>query len=138
MQVLESGPAAGVEAASFFGRLAGLDTMLAFDMGGTTAKLCIIERGRAARTRSFEVARVHRFTAGSGYPLTIPVYDLLEIGAGGGSIGRINDLGLLQVGPASAGSNPGPACYGLGGEEPTVTDADVYVSAISIRITSWW
>lgn len=131
VQVLESGPAAGVEAASFFGRLANLDIMLAFDMGGTTAKLCIIENGRAARTRSFEVARVHRFTAGSGYPVTVPVYDLVEIGAGGGSIACINDLGLLQVGPASAGSNPGPACYSLGGDQPTVTDADLVLGNLN-------
>jgi N-methylhydantoinase A/oxoprolinase/acetone carboxylase beta subunit len=131
VQVLESGPAAGVEAASFFGRLAHLDTMLAFDMGGTTAKLCIIENGRAARTRTFEVARVHRFRAGSGYPVTVPVYDLLEIGAGGGSIALISDLGLLQVGPASAGSNPGPACYSLGGDQPTVTDADLVLGNLN-------
>jgi N-methylhydantoinase A len=131
VQVLESGPAAGVEAASFFGRMAGLDTMLAFDMGGTTAKLCIIEGGRAARTRAFEVARVHRFTAGSGYPISIPVYDLLEIGAGGGSIARMNDLGLLEVGPHSAGSKPGPVCYGLGGDQPTVTDADLVLGNLN-------
>lgn len=131
VQVLESGPAAGVEAASFFGRMAGLDTMLAFDMGGTTAKLCIIEDGRAARTRAFEVARVHRFSAGSGYPISIPVYDLLEIGAGGGSIARINELGLLEVGPHSAGSKPGPVCYGLGGDQPTVTDADLVLGNLN-------
>jgi N-methylhydantoinase A len=131
VQMLESGPAAGVEAATFFGNLAGLGTLLAFDMGGTTAKLCIVENGRAARTRAFEVARVHRFIAGSGYPVTIPVYDLLEIGAGGGSIARINDLRLIAVGPASAGSDPGPACYGLGGEEPTVTDADLVLGHLS-------
>ncbi|HUB94587.1 MAG TPA: hydantoinase/oxoprolinase family protein, partial [Stellaceae bacterium] len=125
VQILESGPAAGVEAVAFFGRLIGLDTMLAFDMGGTTAKLCIIENGQAARTRAFEVGRVHRFKAGSGYPVSLPVYDLLEIGAGGGSIARISSLGLLQVGPESAASDPGPACYGLGGEQPTVTDADL-------------
>lgn len=131
VQMLESGPAAGVEAATFFGKLAGLGTLLAFDMGGTTAKLCIVENGRAARTRAFEVARVHRFVSGSGYPVTIPVYDLLEIGAGGGSIARINDLRLIAVGPASAGSDPGPACYGLGGEEPTVTDADLVLGHLS-------
>ncbi len=131
VQMLESGPAAGVEAAGFFGRLVGLGAILAFDMGGTTAKLCIVEDGRAARTRAFEVARVHRFIAGSGYPVTIPVYDLLEIGAGGGSIARINDLGLIEVGPASAGSNPGPACYGQGGENPTVTDADLVLGNLN-------
>jgi N-methylhydantoinase A len=131
VQMLESGPAAGVEAAGYFATLAGLGPILAFDMGGTTAKLCIVEDGKAARTRSFEVARVHRFIAGSGYPVTIPVYDLLEIGAGGGSIARINDLGLIEVGPASAGSAPGPACYGLGGELPTVTDADLVLGHLN-------
>jgi len=131
VQILESGPAAGVEAVGFFGRLIGLDTMLAFDMGGTTAKLCIIENGHAARTRSFEVGRVHRFKAGSGYPVSLPVYDLLEIGAGGGSIARVNDLDLLQVGPNSAASDPGPACYGLGGKDPTVTDADLVLGYLN-------
>lgn len=131
VQMLESGPAAGVEAAGFFGKLADLGPILAFDMGGTTAKLCIVEDGRAARTRNFEVARVHRFIAGSGYPVTIPVYDLLEIGAGGGSIARINDLGLIEVGPASAGSAPGPACYGRGGAQPTVTDADLVLGHLN-------
>ncbi len=125
VQIVESGPAAGVEAAACFGRLAGIDNLLSFDMGGTTAKLCIIENGRAARTRSYEVDRVHRFRSGSGLPAAVPVYDLLEIGAGGGSIARVDDLGLIRVGPDSAGSAPGPACYGLGGAAPTVTDADL-------------
>ena len=125
VQIVESGPAAGVEAAAFFGRLAGIDSLLSFDMGGTTAKLCIVENGRAARTRTFEVDRVHRFKSGSGLPAAVPVYDLLEIGAGGGSIARVDDLGLIRVGPDSAGSAPGPACYGLGGRAPTVTDADL-------------
>ena len=125
VQIVESGPAAGVEAAAYFGRLAGIDSLLSFDMGGTTAKLCIIENGRAARTRSYEVDRQHRFKSGSGLPAAVPVYDLLEIGAGGGSIARVDDLGLIRVGPDSAGSAPGPACYGLGGAAPTVTDADL-------------
>lgn len=125
IQLLESGPAAGVEAAGFYARMMGLEHALAFDMGGTTAKLCIIEKGRATRSRSFEVGRVHRFTEGSGIPVALPVYDLLEIGAGGGSIARIDDLGLLAVGPQSAGSDPGPICYGQGGTRPTVTDADL-------------
>ena len=125
VQIVESGPAAGVEAAAFFGRLAGIDSLLSFDMGGTTAKLCIIENGRAARTRSYEVDRQHRFKSGSGLPAAVPVYDLLEIGAGGGSIARVDGLGLIQVGPESAGSAPGPVCYGLGGAAPTVTDADL-------------
>jgi N-methylhydantoinase A len=125
VQIVESGPAAGVEAGSFFGRLMGLNDLLSFDMGGTTAKLCIVENGRAARTRNFEVDRVHRFRQGSGIPVSVPVYELLEIGAGGGSIAHVNDLGLLQVGPESAGAVPGPVCYARGGERPTVTDADL-------------
>ncbi|HWK97782.1 MAG TPA: hydantoinase/oxoprolinase family protein [Pseudolabrys sp.] len=125
IQLVESGPAAGVEAASYFGRNMGIDRILSFDMGGTTAKLCIVENGRAERARMFEVDRVKRFKAGSGLPVAVPVYDLLEIGAGGGSIARINSLGLLQVGPDSAGASPGPVSYGLGGTEPTVTDADL-------------
>ena len=131
VQIVESGPAAGVEAAAYFGRLMGIDNLLSFDMGGTTAKLCIIENGRAARTRSYEVDRVHRFKAGSGLPAAVPVYDLLEIGAGGGSIARVDDLGLLQVGPDSSGSAPGPVCYGLGGTAPTVTDADLVLGYLN-------
>lgn len=125
IQLVESGPAAGVEAASYFGRHMGIDRILSFDMGGTTAKLCIVEQGRAERARVFEVDRVKRFMAGSGLPVAVPVYDLLEIGAGGGSIARVDSLGLVQVGPDSAGASPGPVCYGLGGTEPTVTDADL-------------
>lgn len=125
IQLVESGPAAGVEAASYFGRVLGIDRILSFDMGGTTAKLCLIENGRAERTHLFEVDRMKRFKSGSGLPVNVPVYDLLEIGAGGGSIARINSLGLLQVGPDSAGATPGPVCYGNGGSEPTVTDADL-------------
>jgi N-methylhydantoinase A/oxoprolinase/acetone carboxylase beta subunit len=125
IQLVESGPAAGVEAASYFGRAMGIARILAFDMGGTTAKLCIVENGRAERSRMFEVDRMKRFKAGSGLPVAVPVYDLLEIGAGGGSIARVDTLGLIQVGPHSAGASPGPVCYGLGGREPTVTDADL-------------
>ena len=133
IQIIESGPAAGVEAAAFYGRLLGVDDVLSFDMGGTTAKLCLIQQGRAARTRTFEVDRVHRFRQGSGIPVSIPVFDLLEIGAGGGSVARINDLGLVQVGPESAGSQPGPACYGLGGHAPTVTDADLVLGHLDAK-----
>ena len=125
VQAVESGPAAGVEAAMHYGRLIGESRLLSFDMGGTTAKLCVVLGGKAARTRSFEVDRVQRFKPGSGIPIATPVYDLLEIGAGGGSIARVNDLGLLQVGPDSSGSAPGPACYARGGADPTVTDADL-------------
>ena len=131
VRIVESGPAAGVEAAMFYGGLLELDPLLAFDMGGTTAKLCIVEHGRAVRTRSFEIDRADRFKAGSGIPVAVPVYDLLEIGAGGGSIARVNNLGLLQVGPQSAGSTPGPACYGRGGTEPTVTDADLVLGYLN-------
>jgi N-methylhydantoinase A/oxoprolinase/acetone carboxylase beta subunit len=125
VQAVESGPAAGVEAATHYGQLIGAQRLLSFDMGGTTAKLCVVLDGKAERTRSFEVDRVQRFKPGSGIPIAVPVYDLLEIGAGGGSIARLNSLGLLEVGPDSASSRPGPACYGLGGTEPTVTDADL-------------
>lgn len=125
VQAVESGPAAGVEAASHYGQLIGSKSLLSFDMGGTTAKLSIVLNGKAERTRSFEVDRVQRFKPGSGIPIAVPVYDLLEIGAGGGSIARIDNLGLLQVGPDSAGSKPGPAAYNRGGNDPTVTDADL-------------
>ncbi len=130
IQLVESGPAAGVEAAQYYGRLLKLDRVLAFDMGGTTAKLCLIRNGKVTRTDNFEVARVNRFRRGSGYRLAVSVYDLLEIGAGGGSIARLDQIGLLSVGPESAGSEPGPACYGSGGTEPTVTDADLVIGFI--------
>ena len=125
VQAVESGPAAGVEAAMHYGVKLGMPRLLSFDMGGTTAKLCVVLDGRAARTRDFEVDRVHRFKPGSGIPIATPVYDLLELGSGGGSIARVDGLGLLSVGPDSAGSVPGPACYGRGGAEPTITDADL-------------
>ncbi len=131
IRMLESGPAAGVEAAAYFGQVLGISKLLSFDMGGTTAKLCIIKDGKAARTRTFEVDRANRFKAGSGIPVAVPVYDLLEIGAGGGSVARVNDLGLLQVGPESAGSDPGPASYGMGGTLPTVTDADLVLGFLN-------
>jgi N-methylhydantoinase A len=125
VQLIESGPAGGAIAACFYGRNAGVMDMVSFDMGGTTAKMCLINGGSPARTHTFEAARVHRFKKGSGIPLRVPVIDMIEIGAGGGSIARVDSMGLLKVGPESAGSSPGPACYGLGGERPTVTDADV-------------
>jgi N-methylhydantoinase A len=100
-------------------------------MGGTTAKLCVLAGGRAARSRTFEAGRVHRFIHGSGMPVIVPVYDLVEIGAGGGSIARIDNLGLVSVGPQSAGAQPGPACYGRGGTEPTVTDADLVMGHLA-------
>jgi len=125
VRLVESGPAAGALAAARMAREAGEPRMLSFDMGGTTAKACVIDRGRPLIAREFEVARADRFKKGSGLPIRVPVIELIEIGAGGGSIAKIDSLGLLKVGPESAGADPGPACYALGGAEPTVTDADV-------------
>jgi N-methylhydantoinase A len=130
IQMIESGPAAGVEAASWMCAQLGIADALSFDMGGTTAKLCILRDGKPERARKFEAARVHRFVAGSGLPVTVPVYDLVEIGAGGGSIARVDHLGLISVGPDSAGADPGPACYGQGGRLPTVTDADLVLGLL--------
>ena len=125
VRMLESGPAAGAIAAAWFGARAGHDDLLAFDMGGTTAKLCLVDGGEPLVTHAFEACRERRFIPGSGLPLRISALELIEIGAGGGSIARVDELGLLKVGPESAGSEPGPACYGRGGREPTVTDADL-------------
>src|ERR687888_53726 len=125
IRLIESGPAAGALAASFYSQLKGLDHVISFDMGGTTAKICVIDQGQPMVTTEFEVARVYRFKKGSGLPVKVPVIEMIEIGAGGGSIARIDELGLLKVGPNSAGADPGPACYGLGGKEPTVTDANL-------------
>jgi N-methylhydantoinase A len=125
IRLLESGPAAGALAAAHVGQLAGHADLLSFDMGGTTAKVCLIEDGRPLRASQLEVDRIYRFKKGSGLPIKIPVIEMMEIGAGGGSIARIDSLGLLQVGPESSGADPGPACYGRGGTEPTVTDADL-------------
>ena len=125
IQIIESGPAAGALGAAHYAALAGLKRVLAFDMGGTTAKLCLVNDARVQRTMEFEVARVHRFRKGSGLPVRVPVVDLMEIGAGGGSIARVSAVGTLQVGPDSAGARPGPACYGGDCGAPTVTDADL-------------
>ena len=125
IRLLESGPAAGAFAASYYGQLTGHQHVLSLDMGGTTAKACLIENGVPGVAHMLEADRVHRFKPGSGLPIMAPTIDLIEIGAGGGSIAHLNDLGLLNVGPQSAESNPGPACYGLGGDQPTVTDANV-------------
>ena len=125
VRLCESGPAAGVLAAGFFGAAAGEPDVLAFDMGGTTAKACLIEKGAPLLAREHEVARVHRFARESGLPLRVPVIDLIEIGAGGGSIAHVDQFGLPRVGPQSAAAAPGPACYGFGGTDPTVTDADL-------------
>ncbi len=125
IRLLESGPAGGGLATAFFGRTAGKSDVISFDMGGTTAKACLIEDGRAATAAEMEAARVHRFKKGSGLPIKAPVIDMIEIGAGGGSIAGIDEVGLLRVGPHSAGADPGPACYGRGGTQPTVTDANL-------------
>lgn len=123
--LLESGPAGGVLSALNTARANGIDRILAFDMGGTTAKACVAVGGEPLVAHSFEAARVKRFKRGSGFPILIPSIDLIEIGAGGGSIAHVNELGLLNVGPESAGADPGPACYGLAGTQATVTDADL-------------
>jgi N-methylhydantoinase A len=125
VRIIESGPTAAVIAGQYFSRLFELPELFCFDMGGTTAKSCLIQGGVAGVVPTFEVGRVQRFQKGSGLPIQVPVVDLLEIGAGGGSIARMSRLGTLQVGPESAGAEPGPICYGRGGTEPTVTDADL-------------
>ena len=125
VRIIESGPTAAVIAGEYYSRLFGLPEMFCFDMGGTTAKSCLIQGGIAGVVPTFEVGRVQRFQKGSGLTIQVPVVDLMEIGAGGGSIARRSRLGTLQVGPDSAGAEPGPICYGRGGTEPTVTDADL-------------
>jgi N-methylhydantoinase A len=125
VRLLESGPAGGALAAAAFGAAAGYENLLSFDMGGTTAKFAVIDRGEPLLAHGFEVDRRYRFKKGSGLPINLPVIEMIEIGAGGGSIARIDALGLLKVGPDSAGADPGPACYGRGGTQPTVTDADL-------------
>ena len=129
VQLLESGPAAGALAAAHFG--GDCRNLLAFDMGGTTAKLSLIDNGQPLVAYGFEAARQKRFTEGSGLPIRISTIELIEIGAGGGSIAHTDEIGLLKVGPQSAGSEPGPACYGLGGEEPTVTDANLVLGYLN-------
>ena len=131
IELLESGPAAGAIAAALCGRQAGYTDLISFDMGGTTAKICVIADGTPVRTTEFEAARLDRFKRGSGLPLRVSTIELLEIGAGGGSIASVDALGLLQVGPRSAGSEPGPACYGRGGRDATVTDADLILGCLS-------
>ena len=129
--LLESGPAGGVLSALNTARNNGIAEILAFDMGGTTAKACVAVGGEPLIAHSFECARVSRFKRGSGLPILIPSIDLIEIGAGGGSIAHVNELGLLNVGPASSGAVPGPACYGLGGRGATVTDADLVLGYLN-------
>jgi len=127
VRLIESGPAGGAMASAFYADAADMPKVIALDMGGTTAKVCVIDDGKPEQSTEFEVDRVFRFAKGSGLPLKIPVIEMIEIGAGGGSIAGVSKLGLLKVGPGSAGSDPGPACYALGGNMPTVTDADLFL-----------
>ncbi|MBI4277318.1 MAG: hydantoinase/oxoprolinase family protein [Armatimonadetes bacterium] len=131
IRLVESGPAAGVIAAEELSRMLGQGSVVAFDMGGTTAKIAVLTEGRALRSWDLEVCRTHRFKKGSGLPLLVPSVELVEIGAGGGSIAHIDRLGLLRVGPESAEAFPGPACYGRGGTRPTVTDAAVVLGYLN-------
>jgi N-methylhydantoinase A len=130
VRLVESGPAGGAIFAAGVAAERGLTRMLALDVGGTTAKICLIDDFKPQRSQGFEVARMHRFRKGSGLPLRIPVVEMVEIGAGGGSIAQLDSVGRLTVGPHSAGSEPGPACYGRGGVRPTVTDSDLTLGRI--------
>src|SRR6202012_4046641 len=125
IRLVESGPAGGAIFSAHIARECGLDRVLSFDMGGTTAKICLIDDFRPQTARAFEVARVGRFRKGSGLPLRIPVIEMVEIGAGGGSIAHVDTMGRIAVGPESAGASPGPACYGRGGTHPAVTNANL-------------
>jgi N-methylhydantoinase A len=131
VRIAESGPAAGAVAARAVGDLLGLDRVVSFDMGGTTAKICFIDDGEPTVTHDFEIARVHRFRKGSGHPIALPALDMIEIGAGGGSIAHVDDTGLLKVGPESAADGAGPACYDSGGVDATATDANLVLGLIS-------
>lgn len=130
VRLLESGPAGGTIYASYIAEKHALKRVVSFDMGGTTAKICLINDMKPKTSRTFEVARSYRFKKGSGMPISIPVIEMVEIGAGGGSIASVDDLKQIRIGPESAGSEPGPACYGLGGEHPTVTDADLLLGKL--------
>ncbi|MFT5133779.1 MAG: N-methylhydantoinase A, partial [Gammaproteobacteria bacterium] len=130
IRLVESGPAGGAVFASHIARLHDEDRILSFDMGGTTAKICLIDDAEPQKANVFEMARVHRFKQGSGLPARIPVIEMVEIGAGGGSIARVDNLGRITVGPDSAGSEPGPACYDRGGKNATVTDADLILGLL--------
>ena len=130
IRLVESGPAAGALAGSWFARRMGEQRLMCFDMGGTTAKSCLIVDGEPELTNTFEVARIYRFKKGSGFPVSVPSVDLVEIGAGGGSQAWVDDLGLLKVGPESTGAVPGPACYGRGGTKPAVTDTDLVLGML--------
>src|SRR5271157_102649 len=125
VRIIESGPTAAVIAGQYYGKHFNISEMFCFDMGGTTAKSCLIQKGVAGVVPTFEVGRVQRFMKGSGLTIQVPVVDLMEIGAGGGSIAKVSKLGTLHVGPESSGAAPGPICYGRGGIDPCVTDADL-------------
>ncbi len=131
VKAIESGPAAGALASTYYSASMDRPEVLSFDMGGTTAKVCVISGGRPSIANQFEVGRVARFERGSGLPVRIPVINMIEIGTGGGSIARVDHLGLIQVGPRSAGADPGPACYGHGGSDSTVTDADLVLGYLN-------
>ena len=131
VRLIESGPVAGALVARHYATLLGIDDVMSFDMGGTTAKACLVRERELPITDELEVARSRRFTKSSGFPVPVPAVDLMEIGAGGGSIAAINALGLVQVGPESAGADPGPICYGRGGTQPTVTDADAVLGYLN-------
>ncbi|MDI7266784.1 MAG: hydantoinase/oxoprolinase family protein [Myxococcota bacterium] len=133
VRIIESGPTAAVIAGQYWGRKFGIPEMFCFDMGGTTAKSCLIQGGQAGVVPTFEVGRVQRFMRGSGLTIQVPVVDLMEIGAGGGSIARVGRMGTLQVGPDSSGAEPGPICYARGGAEPCVTDADLLLGYLDER-----
>ena len=133
VRFLESGPAGGAQASALVGRAIGHADLLSFDMGGTTAKASLVQNGEPDIAPMLEAARVRRFKRGSGLPVHAPVIDMMEIGAGGGSIARVDELGLLKIGPESAGAEPGPACYGQGGDQPTVTDANLLLGYLDPR-----
>ncbi|KQZ20780.1 methylhydantoinase [Mesorhizobium sp. Root552] len=130
VRLVESGPAGGAIFAADIARRFGLEKVVSYDMGGTTAKICLIEDFAPQTARTFEVARTYRFTKGSGMPISIPVIEMIEIGAGGGSIAWVDAMGRIQTGPESAGSEPGPACYGRGGQRPAITDADLVLGKL--------
>ncbi|NNF71884.1 MAG: hydantoinase/oxoprolinase family protein, partial [Rhodobacteraceae bacterium] len=130
VRLVESGPAGGAVFAAHVAARYGLKKVLSFDMGGTTAKICLIKNQTPKTSRVFEVARTYRFKKGSGMPISIPVIDMVEIGAGGGSLAHVDSMAQIRVGPESAGSEPGPACYGRGGDRPAVTDADLVLGKL--------
>jgi N-methylhydantoinase A len=151
VRILESGPTAGALMTAHIGRILDLPNLLSYDTGGTSSKGCLIREGLPQKKYESEVARIHEFKPGSGLPVKTPVVDMIEIGAGGGSIAEVDKRGLIQVGPRSAGADPGPACYGQGGKSATLTDANLVLGyldpdyfvvllneALTIVIVVWW